>query len=221
MIVIASHNNIRNLERLLKSLSVFGTGYYNDVLIIDTNSDNCEYLNYLDSLKTRKFNFRLRIDKTPYSGYDSGAYIYVYENYVDTEYIFLQDSLEIKNWTWAYEISNKLKSHDVVSWRVFDKNVCPYDSDEQRTWLRNMIGTDDYDWGIFGPIFSIKREAMNKIKDNNLFIIPTSKIEQQGMERGWAIIFKKLNITVTPLENWGWRDNNNTKYFNKHFLERV
>ena len=220
MIVIATHDNINYLDTLIKSINNYGTNGHK-VLIVDTNSITPDFFKYLSSLKEASFtnNLNIEITKTLYSGYDSGGYIWAYKNFIEENYIFLQDSMEIKHPEWITIIEEKLKKSDVVAWRKFPRHLCPFDNPHQERWLYELIGTRDYDEGIFGPVFSTKRSVLYEIEQSNLFIIPNNKEQQQGMERGWAIIFKKLGFIVDNIETWSF-DNKDSIYMNKVFPKR-
>lgn len=186
MIVIATNNGLTYLPRLLSSFEKFGTGGQK-VLIVDTGSIEEPSLKYLEELKENKAYFVEKIT----GGFDSGAYIWAYKNYVDENYIFMHDSCEILSSDW------------VDAFIALGKPVCAYasftlgfDEAQQRTHLTNLGLHFDYiNRGIFGPIFFAKREALDALGDLTPFI-PLNKINQRGMERGWAALFANAGIDV-------------------------
>ena len=73
MIVIATNNGYSYLPKLIKSLEK--TNIFNiPISIIDTGSNDKSFLNYLDHLPSKYQIFKIK------EGYDTGAYIYAYEN---------------------------------------------------------------------------------------------------------------------------------------------
>jgi DNA polymerase elongation subunit (family B) len=72
-----------------------------------------ESLDYIDLLrKSEKFKFKISIDKTPYSGYDSGAIVWAVKNHVADYYFFFHDSLEIKT-NFFEDVKSKLNDSNV------------------------------------------------------------------------------------------------------------
>lgn len=214
MIVISTNNGKNYLNNLLESLEKINL-YNQKILIVDTGSTDNEYI------KNIKYNKNIIIDKTNYCGYDTGAYIHAFNNYEDDFYICLQDSILIKNENFVYDILKKIKDNNVVPLLTFPPGI--YDSDEQKSWLLDKIGSFHYNKGIFGPMFCINKKALELI-DKKYFVIPTNKILQQAMERGWSIIFEKYNLNIEQLEEDTWNAeylfNNKYKYFQKFFPTR-
>ena len=127
MIVIATNNScvervcrgsgivINNfLERILNSIERID--YIGDVLVVDTGSDDLKSILYLDELKNSNFKFNLIIDKSPNKNYSTGAYIYAFYNYVSDYYIFLQDSVEIKDINFIETVENMIIEDNVICW---------------------------------------------------------------------------------------------------------
>jgi hypothetical protein len=212
MIVVATHNNIKILKTFLDSLKNIDL-QNEDVLIIDTNSADIEFqkeFNIIESLYPYTF---IRLD---YGCYDSGAYIWAYQNIPSNNYIFLQDSIEITNPDYISIIKNKLEEFDVVAGFDF-----PYSYDvnpNQQPWAESDIEFSDYpQQGIFGPMFSARKSILDKIPKHWLKF-PTNKLLQQGMERRWSLMFHSINATKTYLEGYG--DIHSSKYIKKHFYIR-
>jgi hypothetical protein len=217
MIVIATNNGKKYLSKLLESLEFLGNKI--PVSIIDTQSDDIESLEYLSNLQNT-FPFDIKTYRTPYRGFDTGAYIWAYRNIPSEKYYFLQDSLKIKSLEYFSETDKRLKPGTIVPLLTFENNGYGYG--EGMNFCQSNFGTTDYDLGIFGPIFSILRSDMDKIDSNHL-CIPHNKATQTGMERGWAIIFKIYGFVVDPLE--GIKDdfkieNHTYQYFEKQFPYR-
>jgi hypothetical protein len=196
MIVIATNNGKRNLFELLENLKEFSFG--RKVCIIDTGSTDPESIDYLKELKEdNSYNFEIEIHQTPYKGYDTGAYIYAINNIKAERYYFFQDSLRIKNKNFFNLIDKKLSPGKVVPLITFEGNL--YDYPEQVEFCIKNFGSFEFERGIFGPMFSILSEDALKI-DKKFLVYPTNKSLQMGMERGWAVIFRKYNFKVDSLE---------------------
>jgi hypothetical protein len=194
MIVIASHDKIDLLEDMLFRLSEINLNNHK-VLVVDTNSQDQEYLLGIEKLKLEYPS--VQFDRKLYSCYDSGAYLHAYNNYHSEKYIFLQDSLIVENPDFFVQVDAMLDEYDVVPMFNF---IFLYDSMEQRSWCEegldiNSPPTD----GIFGPIFAVNRAALDKIPKSYLKE-PTSKVEACGMERYWSLIFHLTGATKKYLE---------------------
>ncbi len=220
MIVIATNNGKQFLENLLKDIE--SCKFSDKISIIDTQSTDAESIEYLNELinNKNKFNLNITIYKTPYRGFDTGAYIYAINNINSEYYIFLQDSIRIKNNMFFQEIYNRLKPNTVIPLITFEGNR--WDTDEQKNFAIKYFNTIEFDKGIFGPIFAARNEDLQKI-DKSLLFYPTNKQQQQAMERIWCIIFNKYNFIISPLEGDYDDDklfNNKYMYFSKHLPRR-
>lgn len=200
MIVIATNNGHRFLPELIPALERLGTGGY-EVLLVDTGSTDPRTLELLEELKSYEGPLRLRVTCTPYRGYDTGAYIHAYREFPADRYIFLQDSLMPKHGGWVEEFGSRFSfGVGVVPWLVFPLT---WDSEEQRQFVSSRYACRQAPpYGIFGPIFAAERTALERLDRKSLLnVIPTSKAEQQGMERGWSLAFFLAEIAVRPIEN--------------------
>jgi hypothetical protein len=220
MIVIASHNGKAHLTDLLvnlESINLLGL----DVSIIDTQSNELDTIEFLDSIaKTNPYNYTIHVHKTPYRGFDTGAYIYAINNIKADKFFFIQDSIRIKRQDFFKVIDNKLKLGTAVNLIQFNTNL--YDSQEQKSFCQNAFNQVKYSKGVFGPMFSIYAEDIKRIKSDHL-IYPINKMQQMGMERGWAILFDIYGITLDSLEgdyNFEMLVNDKYKYFKKLFNKR-
>ena len=192
MIVIATNNGMEFLPNLLSDLEKFNIT--EEISIIDTQSSDSEYINYLFNLKL-KFKLKINVYQTPYRGFDTGAYIYAINNLKSDRFVFIQDSIRIKNVDFFNLIEEKLKTSNVVAILTFEGNW--WENETQKYFSLKHFGTTMFDMGIFGPMFSISYTDSQKL--NNL-IYPTDKEQQKAMERCWSIIFKEQNFTVDCLE---------------------
>ena len=214
MIVIATNNGIDFLPNLLSDLEKFNIT--EEISIIDTQSSDSEFINYLENLKSfNKFKLKINIYKTPYKGFDTGAYIYAIQNLKSDRFIFLQDSIRIKSVDFFNLIEEKLKISNVVTILTFDGGF--WGSQNQIDFSLKHFGTSVFETGIFGPMFSISYIDSQKL-NKNLLIYPENKEQQNAMERCWSIIFKEQNFTIDCLEghhNDFTINNDEYKYFTK------
>lgn len=219
MIVIATNNGNKFLKKSLDNLSLLNCDI--PISIIDTKSTEKESIEFLNSLKNNYYdNLNINVYQTPYSGYDSGAYIYAMKNIDSDRFYFIHDSFIIKTLSFFDRVNDLLKSGVVVSILEFSSNL--YDNQEQINFSLKSVGTSDYDKGVFGPMFSILKSDVNKIIES-LDFYPKIKNEQMAMERIWPIIFKKNNINTISL--CGYLDifkiqNDKYEYFIKYLPHR-
>jgi len=198
MIVIATNNGQKFLTNLISDLIEHQCKL--PIAIIDTQSTDHGFLEYLESLKcpSVKKLLNLSVYTTFDKNYDTGAYMYAIQNLQAERYYFLHDSIRIKTPIIFEEIDKKLVPGVVVALTVFGGNC--YDNEEQRQLCRDNWGTTQFKTGIFGPMFSILRTDLEKAWSDLPKILPTNKNEQMGMERGWSVFCTKNNFEVIPLE---------------------
>jgi glycosyltransferase involved in cell wall biosynthesis len=190
LIVIATNNGINYLPRLLTSLHFFGTEGHK-VCIVDTGSTSDQFKQYLNDLDPDKYI----ISYIP-KGYDTGAYIHAYFNYPDEEYIFMHDSMEVLTSNWISDFKEENKDAVYYSWFFMAFDTPEQLEHLQEIGIHNPITTHC----AFGPIFYIKRTTLDKIHEKFDLnkVIPTNKIDQQGMERGWPMMIE----SVTDSRSW-------------------
>jgi hypothetical protein len=197
MIVIATHNNCDILKRILDSLQRIDLAGH-EVSIIDTNSTDVKFIEYFDNLKLQ---FPYNFYRTEYTCYDSGAYIWAYQNLKSDKWIFLQDSIDILRKDWIRNIDNLLNEYEVVAGWDFLYSYDPFP--EQKEWVELDIEFTDYPQkAIFGPIFAVRNDTMNRIPKHWLKY-PTNKLLQQGMERRWSLMFHSIKASKIYLEAYG------------------
>jgi hypothetical protein len=195
MIVVASHNRIDLLDNMLKTLSSIDLNN-NEVLIIDTNSDNEEYKAFFAQC-AEKYPFMF--DRKDYTCWDSGAYIHAYNNYPSNKYIFLQDSITIKNPKLIPMWENFLDIYEVVPFINFGYG---YENSGQKEFSERYLPENPslpFD-AIFGPIFGVRRETLDKLPKEWLTVIPDNKMDGNGMERRWSLMFHLINASKHYLE---------------------
>lgn len=228
MIVIAAYNRVDLVENLLTSMNNT-IDLDEDVLIMCTNRSMTEMIDFSKTLPNNiKYNYNIKIDSTPYNGYDTGAYIYAYKNYESDYYIFLHDSITVNSPEWLNEFKNRRKEDFLTAWCVFDMNTNPFDNSSQSEFI-NSVCKDCYKkspYGVFGPMFQIHKLGLKKIDeayglDN---CIPNSKVTgQQGMERLWPYMAVNVGLEIDfmePFTNCCVPHCYDTKYFKKHLQGR-
>ncbi len=199
MIVIATNNGKEYLSKLLDSLVEFGTDGY-PILVCDTGTTNQDSLSFLAEIPVKYSSLDVKVERTPYSGYDTGAYIWVFRNHRAKGYFFLQDSVTVKEVGWTKHFTEKA-SHGVgcVPWLTF---AMQWQSQEQIDFVRSAFASNQWPpFGIFGPIFYATHEALTALERKGfLNTIPGSKTEQTAMERGWPTAFTHSGFAVRPVE---------------------
>ena len=195
MIVIATNNGKEHLIRLLASIDTHGSGGHK-VCIVDTGSTSSESIAYIDGLDRERY----LVLRTPYCGYDTGAYVWAYRTTAEPHYLFMHDSMEVAHPGWVQDFTEG--GFPVCAYAYF--SVAPYSygfdggpSGEQVARLKERsIACDSSTNAFFGPVFYATREAMQAVdsKYDLNTILPNSKLHQQGMERGWPMVFDALGI---------------------------
>jgi hypothetical protein len=219
MIVIASHNRIDLLENMIKRLKEIDLNNHR-VLIVDTNSDNEDYKKQFKKLQYQYPEFIF--NKKDYTCWDSGAYIHAYRTYVEDSFIFLQDSLTITNNYLIPIIDGYLKNYEVVPFINFGYG---YENEAQKEFAEQELNVTSLpNWGIFGPIFGIRTETLDKLPKEWL-IEPYDKNTGCGMERRWSLMFHLMNIPKHYLEIEDHLKNHNIytskQFIDKHFFYRL
>jgi len=190
LIVIPYFNGKEFLPNLLASIP---KDKYR-VLVVDTGStdpDSVELLNNIDVL----------VDKTDVAGFGLGGYILAYDKYPSDEYFFMHDSMVVKDPDFIEKFREK---GDVVGWLKF-----PFS--EQHDDYINYLTADygDYsdapEFGIFGPIFYAKKEALDAVRELGYFKeYPTDKQHLCAQERGMAIAFKRAGYDMKFIETYDY-----------------
>lgn len=228
MIVVATHNRLDFLAMMARRLSEINLNGH-DVLFVDTNSQDAEYRNFCTFAVPWFLHHHpnFKFDRKDHTCWDSGAYVHGYRNYKADKYIFLQDSLYIRNPNFIVEMDNMLDEVDVVP--IFNFTY-GYDNDQQKSWcedglpVRSSLPTE----GIFGPIFGVRKILLDDIP-NDWFREPTTKNEGCAMERRWSLMFhligatKKSLVHVAPerwYDFWGGKHDDFKKQIQKIWVHR-
>jgi hypothetical protein len=198
VVVIATNNGAQHLARLFDSLEKYGCPF--EIVIVDTGSTDPESLDFIESIK---FSHGATVLHCP-GGYATGAYLHAYRNVQADRYFFFHDSIEVKKERWWEDFRERMDTaHTVVPWLTFDFF---WDSSEQGQYIKNAMGMsfgDNLpDAGIFGPIFYCTVNTLRIMETfGNLPTPPSSKIEEQGWERGWAVAFQAVKAKVNPIQH--------------------
>ena len=215
MIVIGTNNGRGWLSNSLKVLE--GLKVEETIVIVDTGSNERDALEFHQSLTKGIYDLDIQIESTPYKGYDSGAWIWAIANKEAEYYHFIQDSIVVNTKQYFRKAERILDEGKVASLLHFNPNQ--YDSFEQYLWVLEGFGTSEYKSGVFGPNFRINRDMRDKL--NRLAIpIPTNKLEQMGMERGWGVLFNTMGFQIEAIEgdyNWDRLVNDDYELFTKRF----
>lgn len=221
MIVIASHDNVGYLTRILDSL-LRCTFNGHDILVVDTNSTNAEYLAAWPALSGRYPS--VLFVRRSISCYEAGAFIYAMQQFPRDRYICIQDSIEITNPDFIAAVDTQLNYTDVVGFvnfpfevnipayrhqqvvgtyiQVDDETLQQYDSVEQKE--RAEAGLGEFvtfpDNGIFGNMFAVNRTVVEQIPPEWLSE-PRDKQGSCMWERRWALIFHQIGATVSFLHH--------------------
>jgi hypothetical protein len=202
MIVVATHNGMGYLPHLLESLG------NHQCLVADTGSDDQVFLDYLDSLKDDP-----HVSEVMHLGkvYAIGGYWYAYKERPDDWYLFLQDSMTVKDPDFLQAFQSR---GDVMAWLAFPFF---YIYPEEKAFVTKLYGEiPDPKWGIFGPIFYATRGALDQIEWGPV----TNKLQHEAMERGFSVAFKKAGIAWSRLDIWeNWERMYEDDY--QHFTKKL
>jgi hypothetical protein len=201
LIIIATHNGYEHLDVLLQSLE---SGTYN-IIVVDTGSTNPAHLDYLRE-KVWAYGNVMDVMRTPMKGYAQGAYLWAYWNYPAKNYLFLQDSLIAIEDDVLQPFKEKISRPEgsvvgeyAVGWASFNFE---FDPGLQEAAMRYMYGDHIPPYGIFGPIFYTSRKTLETLENAGcLPAYPTHANGAQGLERAWAMVFKRANIPVSFIHN--------------------
>jgi hypothetical protein len=202
MIVIASYNNLTYTRNLLDSMKT--SVIDEDVLVICTCPKQTHFIKEIDKhISETKYPFKIQYTVTPYSGYDSGAYIWAYQNYEDDYYVFLHDSIMVNYPQWL-ERFKSFRHEDILNaWCYFNMfPIAPMYSQFFLPKMKEYYILNNSHPGIFGPMFQISRKALCRIdeKYNLNQFIPTHKDEACAMERGWTYLAIGSGIDVNVID---------------------
>jgi hypothetical protein len=206
LIVIPTNNGYKQLDVLLQSLESTPC----PILIIDTGSTDPAHLEYLKE-EVWAYGNVTYVTETPMKGYAQGAYLWAYWNYFATHYLFLQDSLVAIVEDVLKPFQEKTLTHctktselgqierGAIGWASFNFE---FDPGLQEAAMRYMYGNDIPQYGIFGPIFYTSRDTLRDLEAAGcLPSYPVHAHHAQGLERAWAMVFKRLGYPVAFIHN--------------------
>ena len=169
--------------------------YYTDkIVIIDSDSDDTFYLDLLtnqydniDVLNIKNKNFMTGAIWKVYEKYDSDTYyclhdsIKVLGNLLNYEKYDVTTILKSEDWKWPYH--GDTRNHDWAKLKI------------EHTKIKFKDGGFDE---IIGPMFIIKKQILDELKDLKFNeILPSNKSEMEMMERLWGMAFDFLKIKFT------------------------
>lgn len=200
MIVIATNNGWDYLPTCVDSLRLHASGA--NAVIVDTGSSDEKYRAFAEKSAVDAGMRFLQV-RPGESGYEHGALMKAYREFPDEqEFMFLQDSLKMKSDHTLRDFMDGLNYFDVVAWHYFSQGGSGWDGDEQRQWLQQNFGDDQYGIGIYGSVFAIKRDSLRLLEGEVAHIIVDNKMKSMGMERAWSILFRRHGMNVTYLEGY-------------------
>lgn len=211
--VIATNNGFDYLEEQLLGEKNFGRW---PIVVVDTCSSMEHYSAYAKTVCGRFGVDYIRMDEPRY---DFGAYKMIpqlepYDKY--DAYWFKHDSLYLKSPKFYDILEAQLPQQGFIGWHFFARWGSSFDNDEQRQWLIDQFGTDDYDYGFYGPNIAMKRQTFIDIYQDIKDVVVDTKMKQQAMERGWSIIGKKRKLPMMFLEQYkGDVQGDNYQFFRK------
>ncbi len=205
MIVIPCFNGYWHLDKLIKSLEMFGTDEHR-VVIVDTHSTDMVTKQYLKSLKSDKLDISI-IPAIEGYGYESAAAITALREFPEEEKIMLiHDSCEATSDQWLKQFEEKLTPEKgAVAWLKFQP--CLFCCGPAHIeYIDKVCGGHDNvpDSGIFGGIFYTYASILKKWDEDGRFEHPaTCKVHSEAWERVWAILFHLYGYEIDHI-NWGF-----------------
>ena len=196
MIVIATNNGANVLPALIASLHE--TGHTpSEFLIVDTGTTEATAREYLALLATQGYC----VTRTPYKGYDTGAWLWAYREFPADEYLFLHDSILVD----TPEIVNVFRrqwQHGVGA-VAFAGFPMFFDNNAQMEFLADCFDMDRVkaaERGIFGNLFYTRHAVLQEMEAQGFLpSIPNDKNECCALERGWATAFRSCGFGVVEL----------------------
>jgi len=188
LVVVATHNGSQFLPHWLE------WKHPSKVLLVDTGSTESRALEML-----RQPPEGIEVTRTPFKGYDTGAYLWAYWNYPADEYLFLHDSMEpmVEDYIQPFRTA-MTRRFQMVAWSGFPTTV--WDSKEQHDAIMWLYPWELPPLGIFGPVFFTNRDTLQHMDNMGcLPSYPTHKLWAQGLERIWSSLAHKANVPVTYL----------------------
>jgi hypothetical protein len=177
MIVIATNNGKGYLPTLLNSLEDCDL----ERKVVDTGSTDPEFLRYLETIGAERTQ----------GGWCMGAYLYALENFDRPWYLFLHDSLVVKD---PQFLKRFQEIGEAVGWLSFPM---AFDSASQEAYVRSFW-PDLAPKGCFGPIFYATREALSRVE----LPFPVTIEQAHGMERGVSSAFAAAGLPMGFIDEY-------------------
>lgn len=199
LVIIPTFNGTVPLKLCLNSLS----DKY-PILVVDTGSTNKKDEEFVRDIPKVYKELDIRVTRTPFKGYSTGALLWAYWNFPADNYLLAQDSIEAEEEDYLKEFKDRMQGDlGAVAWVSFNMF---YDRPEQKAWMEYMYRLKDLNapQGIFGPIFYISRRSLDVLNEKQLLPhYPIDKEQAQGMERAWAIALHNAGIRLDVIfPNW-------------------
>jgi len=184
--------------------------YYKHSLAVVVNGGKPDFLKRLRDESGEDF-----ILCNGYGQYDFGTVLYALDFLDADSYTFIQDSCLPVSCAGMDKLAYCAEG-EATAWASFEGM---FDSASQEKWCEDIAGSVEFEWGIFGPIFSATRLDLERIVELRDIVVD-NKDKQQAMERVWPILFKKYGIKVSFLEKFSDIQSGKMKLFEKKFLHR-
>lgn len=192
-IVIATHNGVEHLREFFQAYR----GDPEMLNVVDTGSAPEVY----QEVRALCAKWGADCLRTPYRGYDTGAYLWAYWHLRHDNFLFLHDSMVPLVDDIVAPFAERMPERGAVGWVGFGM---VWDSEEQARATMFLYGTDQPSQGIFGPVFYTNRATLREMSDRGLLpAYPATRPMAQGLERGWAILFRRAGFPVVYLNDYG------------------
>jgi len=189
-----------------------------DILIIDSDSDNKDYMRTIDNDKSYK---NVIVSKFKNKNYEYGSILHGFLNYKNKYdvFFFIQDSIILNEKIDLHQMDEKsaLVFYDCkdgwINWRQ------PRDTAKQQYpdfFNHPTYVSANKNFNVQYNSFIIYSSAFNKCIDSEIFSLvgpPKNKIGSINWERLWTSVLLANNIEIKLLKNA-------TKYINKIHLNR-
>lgn len=221
MVCIATNNGRGILDECLDRYDRFNPDWH--ICVGDTGSSDAEFREYARELcRARGHEFIQNEEPL----YDFGIYSACYQRFRGEvgKFFFHHDSVWCKSPRALDAIDEKLEDFEFVPWVQFARDYCPFGWAEDRDFCLKYFGSDQYRLGVYGSNVAVRTSALDKMWPTLQHVRVTNKMEQCGMERGWAILAEQLGLSQSCLDgvirtHHDWNDvlhSDGYEHFTKH-----
>lgn len=178
--------NSPSVIRLVKSIREFHPT--EEIVVVDSSSDDKSYFDEL-------VKYGVIIEDINNHEFPIGAYWHVFMKYKRDFYFCLHDSMIVK------DNLDKFKEKDITILGYFERELDPYKSTTLKLFepIEKLIGKpyNINGFGVWGPIFFIKREYIDLMLNNGFNIIkPKTKKENCSFERIYGLLFEEIGLKL-------------------------